>query len=39
VLPAVLQDSFQRMQAWSAKLSEQMVARMRAEMRKKGHEL
>ncbi|NJO53738.1 MAG: DUF2059 domain-containing protein [Bacteroidales bacterium] len=39
VLPIVLQDSFERMQAWSTKLSEEMVARMRAEMRKKGHEL
>jgi hypothetical protein len=39
VLPAVLQESFERMQAWSAKLSEEMVGRIRAEMRKKGHEL
>jgi hypothetical protein len=38
-LPAVLQESFERMQAWSAKLSEEMIARIRAEMRKKGHEL
>ncbi|ALK08584.1 DUF2059 domain-containing protein [Blastochloris viridis] len=39
VLPVVLQESFERMQAWSTKLSEEMVARMRAEMRKKGFEL
>ena len=39
VLPAVLQESFARMQAWSGKLSQEMVTRMRAEMRKKGHEL
>lgn len=38
-LPAVLQDSFERMQAWSTKLSEEMVERVRVEMRKKGHEL
>ena len=38
-LPIVLQESFERMQAWSAKMSEEMVGRIRAEMRKKGHEL
>jgi hypothetical protein len=38
-LPVVLQESFERMQAWSAKLSEEMIGRIRAEMRKKGHEL
>ena len=38
-LPAVLQESFERMQAWSTKLSEEMVERVRVEMRKKGHEL
>lgn len=38
-LPIVLQESFGKIEEWSNKLGEQMVARVRAEMRKKGHEL
>jgi hypothetical protein len=36
-LPAVLEESFVRTQEWGGKLSEEVVARMRAEMKKKGH--
>lgn len=37
--PIVIDESMGYTQNWSNKLSEQVIARMRAEMRKKGHEL
>jgi len=36
-LPAVLDEGFTRTQEWGAKLSEEVVVRMRTEMKKKGH--
>jgi len=36
-LPAVLEQSFVKTQEWGGKLSEQVVTRLRAEMKKKGH--
>ncbi len=36
-LPAVLEQSFVKTQEWGGKLSEQVVNRLRAEMKKKGH--
>jgi hypothetical protein len=36
--PAV-EDSFKRAQEWTSEFSDQVLTRMRAEMRKKGHEL
>lgn len=39
ITPTVMQESFERMQAWQDKLSTEMVQRVRAEMRKKGHNL
>lgn len=35
--PAVLEESFRRTQEWSAKLAEEIVAALRAEMKKRGH--
>lgn len=35
--PIVLQDSFRRTQEWSSKISEEIVAALRAEMKKRGH--
>jgi uncharacterized protein len=37
VQPAVLEDSFRRTQEWSAKISEEIVTALRAEMKKRGH--
>jgi hypothetical protein len=37
LLPGVLEESFHKTQEWSAKLSEQIVQRLRADMKKKGH--
>ncbi|HEY7458506.1 MAG TPA: DUF2059 domain-containing protein [Xanthobacteraceae bacterium] len=36
-LPGVLEESFVKTQEWSAKISEQIVVRLRADMKKKGH--
>ena len=35
--PAVLEESFRRTQEWSAKISEEIVTALRAEMKKRGH--
>lgn len=37
--PLVIDQSLQRAQAWSQRLSEEVLARFRAEMKKRGHEL
>ena len=37
--PAVLEESFRRTQEWSAKLSEDIVNALRAEMKKRGHNI
>lgn len=37
--PLVLSELFAQLQAWSAKMSTDMMARVREEMKKKGHEL
>jgi hypothetical protein len=39
VQPALMGDLFPAMQAWQKRMSEDMVTRIRAEMKKKGHEL
>ena len=36
-LPSVLEESFIKTQEWSAKISEQIVVRLRNDMKKKGH--
>jgi uncharacterized protein len=36
-IPAVLEESFARTQEWGGKLSEDIVARLRVEMKKRGH--
>jgi hypothetical protein len=36
-LPAVLEESYVKTQQWGGKLSEEVVQRLRAEMKKKGH--
>jgi hypothetical protein len=36
-LPSVLEESFTKTQEWGAKISEEIVVRLRAEMKKKGH--
>lgn len=37
--PQVIDQSLQRAQAWSQKLSEEVLSRFRAEMKKRGHDL
>jgi uncharacterized protein len=37
--PALMSDLFPAMQAWQKQMSEDMVTRVRAEMKKKGHEI
>ena len=37
--PKVLDDSFRRIQEWTNKFSEEVMGRMRAEMKKKGYDL
>jgi uncharacterized protein len=37
--PVAVEDGFKRAQAWSATFAEQVLARVRAEMKKKGHDL
>jgi hypothetical protein len=37
--PAFFDQSMAHAQDWANKLSEQVIARMRAEMKKKGHDL
>ena len=37
--PAILDESFRNAEAWAAKLTTEVMARFRAEMKKKGHEL
>ena len=37
--PTILDQSMREAQSWGDKLSEEVISRMRAEMRKKGHEL
>jgi uncharacterized protein len=37
LLPSVLEESFIKTQEWSAKISEQIVVRLRGDMKKKGH--
>ncbi|WP_244613258.1 DUF2059 domain-containing protein [Methylosinus sp. Ce-a6] len=39
MLPVLMSDMFVAMQAWSQKISVDMMTRVREEMRKKGHEL
>jgi uncharacterized protein len=36
-LPSVLEESFIKTQEWSSKISEQIVVRLRADMKKRGH--
>jgi hypothetical protein len=36
-LPGVLEESFIKTQEWSARISEQIVVRLRADMKKRGH--
>jgi uncharacterized protein len=38
-LPVVLQSSYEKTNAWSQKMSQDIVARLRQEMRKRGHEI
>ncbi|WP_020178025.1 DUF2059 domain-containing protein [Methylopila sp. M107] len=38
-LPAILQASYQQTQIWSQKMSQDIVSRLRAEMKKRGHEI
>jgi uncharacterized protein len=37
--PLVIDQGLQRAQAWSQKLAEEVLSRMRAEMKKRGHDL
>jgi hypothetical protein len=37
--PQILDQSMREVQAWGDKLSEEVISRMRAEMKKKGHDL
>jgi hypothetical protein len=37
--PAVLEDGFRRTQEWSTKISEEIVSALRAEMKKRGHNI
>jgi uncharacterized protein len=37
--PKILDDGFQRIQQWTNKFSEEVMGRMRAEMKKKGYDL
>lgn len=37
--PAVLEESFRRTQEWSSKISEEIVTALRAEMKKRGHNI
>jgi uncharacterized protein len=37
--PAVIDQGLQRAEAWSKKMSDEVMARFRAEMKKKGHDL
>jgi hypothetical protein len=37
--PGVLEESFRLAQAWGNKLSEEIIARMRAEMKRRGHNI
>jgi hypothetical protein len=39
VQPALMGDLFPAMQSWQKKMSEDMVTRIRAEMKKKGHDI
>jgi hypothetical protein len=39
VQPALMNDLFPAMQAWQKRMSEDMVTRIRAEMKKKGHDI
>jgi hypothetical protein len=38
-IPAVLEESFERTKEWGGKLSEEIVIKVRAEMKKRGHAL
>jgi hypothetical protein len=38
-LPGVLQASYEKTSAWSQKMSQDIVTRLRQEMRKRGHEI
>jgi uncharacterized protein len=37
--PKVLDDGFRRIQQWANKFSEEVMSKMRAEMKKKGYDL
>jgi hypothetical protein len=37
--PKILDDGFNRIQQWANKFSEEVMGRMRAEMKKKGYDL
>jgi hypothetical protein len=37
--PQILEQSMRRVQSWADQLSDQMMGRFRAEMKKKGHTL
>jgi hypothetical protein len=37
--PAILEQSLQNAQSWADRLSEEIIGKFRAEMRKKGHEI
>ncbi|MFD1705080.1 DUF2059 domain-containing protein [Methylopila henanensis] len=39
ILPSVLQASYEKTNAWSRQMSQDVVTRMREEMRKKGHDI
>ena len=38
-MPGVIEESFRLTQEWAGKLSEEMVVRLRAEMKKRGHNI
>lgn len=38
-LPPILQESYQKTQIWSQKMSQDIVSRLRAEMKKRGHDI
>lgn len=39
ILPAVLQASYEKTNAWSRQMSQDVVSRMRQEMKKRGHDI
>lgn len=39
ILPGVLQSSYERTNAWGRKVSQDVISRMRQEMKKRGHDI